>query len=199
MVALGLVHPDKLLKNSTGRAGDVLILTKPIGVGVYSAALKQERLDAAGYEALIASTTQLNSVGAELARVPGVHAMTDVTGFGLLGHALEMARGASLSAEVFADAVPLHPGVEALARAGVRTGAAVRNWSSYRDLVHLTAGFADWRCDLLCDPQTSGGLLIAAAPDAAEGILATLVQRGFTSAAIVGRLAAGPAGIVVSD
>jgi selenide,water dikinase len=197
LVALGLVHPDKLLKNSSGRAGDVLILTKPLGVGVYSAALKQDRLDAAGYEAMIASTTQLNSVGAELAHMAGVHAMTDVTGFGLLGHALEMARGASLSAEIDADAVPLHPGVEALARAGVRTGAAVRNWASYGEAVRLAAKSSEWLRDLLCDPQTSGGLLIAAAPDVAEEILGRLAQRGFSSAAIVGRLVTGAPNIVV--
>ncbi|MBS0409277.1 MAG: selenide, water dikinase SelD [Proteobacteria bacterium] len=191
LVALGLVHPDRLLKNSGGRAGDVLILTKPLGVGVYSAALKQDRLDAEGYAALIASTTQLNTVGKDLAGMAGVHSVTDVTGFGLAGHALEMARGAGLTAVIEAGAAPLHPGVEALARAGVRTGAAVRNWASYGEAVNLPPGFEDWRRDLLCDPQTSGGLLIAAAPEAAEAVLSLARAQGFGRAAIVGRLAEG--------
>jgi selenide,water dikinase len=197
LVALGLVHPDRLLKNSGGRAGDVLILTKPLGVGVYSAALKQERLDEAGYRALIASTTQLNTLGKDLAAIDGVHAVTDVTGFGLLGHGLEMARGAGLTAEIAMDAVPLHSGVEALARDGVRTGAAIRNWESYGAAVRLPDGFDDWRRDLLCDPQTSGGLLIAAAPRAADVLLARARDQGFEHAAVVGRLTDGPAEIQV--
>jgi selenide,water dikinase len=198
LVALGLVHPDHLLKNSGGKAGDVLILTKPLGVGVYSAALKKDQLGAEGYQALIASTTQLNTIGRDLAGLKGVHAVTDVTGFGLLGHALEMARGAGLTAEISAGALPLHPGVEALARVGVRTGAAVRNWASYGDAVVLPGAFPEWRRDLLCDPQTSGGLLIAAAPDAADRILAMARDQGFGASARVGRLAKGPPSIRVT-
>ena len=197
LVALGLVHPDKLLTNRSGRAGDKLILTKALGVGVYSAALKQDRLDADGYRALIASTTKLHMVGKDVGQVAGVHALTDVTGFGLLGHALEMARGAGLSAHINAGAVPLLPGVEALARAGVRTGAAVRNWDSYGDAVILPAGFDSWRRDLLCDPQTSGGLLISAAPEATQEVLTMVRDAGFAGSSIVGELATGSPGIVV--
>ncbi len=192
LVALGLVHPDKLLKNCGARAGDSLILTKGLGVGILSAAFKQEKLDAHGYEALIASTTQLNAVGAELAGMAGVHALTDVTGFGLLGHALEMCRGAGLSAQIDAEAPVLLPGVEALARDGVRTGASGRNWSSYGGDVSLPDELADWRRDILCDPQTSGGLLIAVAPDRAGEVVDLVRARGFDRAAVVGRLAAGP-------
>ena len=191
LVALGLVHPDRLLTNRTARAGDVLILTKPIGVGVYSAALKQDRLDADGYKAMIASTTRLNTLGKDLGKVEGVHALTDVTGFGLLGHTLEMARGSILAAEIDTSAVPLLPGVEALARDGVRTGASTRNWDSYGDAVSLPSGFPAWRRDLLTDPQTSGGLLIAADPSAADTVLALAHAGGFSASAIVGRLAAG--------
>ncbi|HEX5775704.1 MAG TPA: selenide, water dikinase SelD [Caulobacteraceae bacterium] len=191
LVALGLVHPDRLLTNRTARAGDVLILTKPIGVGVYSAALKQDRLDADGYKAMIASTTRLNTLGKDLGKVEGVHALTDVTGFGLLGHTLEMARGSILAAEIDTSAVPLLPGVEALARDGVRTGASTRNWDSYGDAVSLPSGFPAWRRDLLTDPQTSGGLLIAADPSAAGIVLALAHAGGFSASAIVGRLAAG--------
>jgi selenide,water dikinase len=196
LVALGLVHPDKVLTNRTGRAGDVLILTKPLGVGVLSAAFKQERLDAAGYAALIASTTQLNAVGAELGGLDGVHAVTDVTGFGLLGHALEICRGAGLSAEISAEP-PLLAGVEQLARAGVRTGASTRNWASSGQDVSLPDSLPEWRRDLLTDPQTSGGLLIAVEAGEADAILALVRGRGFGHAAVVGRLSAGPAEIRV--
>jgi selenide,water dikinase len=198
LVALGLVHPDKLLTNRTGQPGDVLILTKPLGVGIYSAALKQNRLDAAGYEAMIASTTKLNTFGKDLAQTLGVHALTDVTGFGLLGHALEMARGANLTAQI-TSAPPLLPGVEALARDGLRTGASTRNWASYGDAVTLPAQFPDWRRDLLTDPQTSGGLLIAADPAHADAILASARAAGFPDAAIVGRLVEGPGQALVRE
>ncbi|WP_296596251.1 selenide, water dikinase SelD [Phenylobacterium sp.] len=194
LVALGLVHPDKVLTNRTAQPGDVLVLTKGLGVGVLSNAFKQERLDAAGYAALIESTTQLNTLGRELPDLAGVHAVTDVTGFGLIGHALEMARGAGLAAELAADAPVLLPGVEDLVRAGVRTGASTRNWASYGALVD-DAGIEPWRRDLLTDPQTSGGLLIAVAPDAADDLLALAHARGFGRSSIVGRLVDGAPGV----
>ena len=197
LVALGLVHPDRLLKNSTAKAGDVLILTKALGVGVLSAAFKQDRLGAGGYDALIASTTQLNVLGSELPDVAGVHAVTDVTGFGLLGHTLEMCRGAGLTAHIDPDP-PLLLGVEALARAGVRTGAAARNWDSYCEAVSLDPALEPWRRDLLCDPQTSGGLLIAVAPTVADTVLALARRRGFSAAARVGRLTSGALRVVVA-
>ena len=198
LVALGLVHPDRVLTNRGGRAGDVLILTKGLGVGVLSAAFKQEKLDAEGYAALIASTTQLNTLGAKLGAVDGVHAVTDVTGFGLLGHALEMSRGAGLRVEIDAAAPVLLEEVEALARGGVRTGASTRNWASYGDQVELPVGLEDWRRDLLTDPQTSGGLLIATAPEAADGLLALARAEGFDKVRIVGRLTVGSAGVRVT-
>lgn len=190
LVALGLVHPDRILTNRGGRAGDVLILTKALGVGVLSAAFKQEKLPPGGYDALIGSTTQLNVIGRDLPGVPGVHAVTDVTGFGLLGHALEMARGAGLTAELAADAPALLPTVEALVRSGVRTGASTRNWDSYGHDIALPPGLEPWRRDLLTDPQTSGGLLIACAPEAADAVLATARAQGFGYARAVGRLTA---------
>ena len=190
-MALGLVHPDQVLTNRGARAGDVLILTKALGVGVLSAAFKQERLGADGYAALIASTTRLNTLGARLAGRAGVHAVTDVTGFGLLGHGLEMARGAGLTVELTA-APPLLDGVEALATGGVRTGASGRNWASYGEGVDLPAGLDDWRRDLLTDPQTSGGLLIAVSADQAEAVLALAQGEGFARAAVVGRVLDGP-------
>ena len=198
LVAIGLVHPDRVLTNRAGRPGDVLILTKALGVGVLSAAFKQERLDADDYEALIASTTQLNAVGPDLAALDGVHAMTDVTGFGLLGHALEMARGAGLTAELFADGPAVLPGVEALAKAGVRTGASGRNWASYGASVLGADALPDWKRDILCDPQTSGGLLIAIDPAQVDVALDLLRRRGFTRSAVVGRLTPGPDRIAIT-
>jgi selenide,water dikinase len=189
LVALGLVRLEHLRKNSAARAGNILILTKALGVGVLSAALKQERLPSGGYETLVASTTQLNSIGPDLAGMPQVRAITDVTGFGLLGHALEMARGAGLTVEIDPDP-PMLAGVEALARAGVRTGAAGRNWDSYGQAVRLPADFPDWRRDILCDPQTSGGLLVAVEEPHAGVVLDLARRRGF-AAAQIGRLRPG--------
>lgn len=197
LVALGLVHPDRVRTNRGARPGDVLILTKALGVGVMSAAYKQGRLDTEGYAALIASTTRLNRIGAELAEVEAVHALTDVTGFGLLGHALEMARGSGLGVEIDAGRVPLLPGVEALVRDGVRTGASTRNWASYGEGVDLPADLPDWQRDLLTDPQTSGGLLVSVAADQAEAVLAQVRAAGFEAAAVVGRVVEG-AGVRVA-
>jgi len=198
LVALGLVHPDRLARNSTARAGDVLILTKALGVGVLSAAFKHERLDAGGYETLIEWATRLNTVGPELAALPAVHAMTDVTGFGLLGHTLEMCRGARVAAEIAASRAPLLAGVEALARAGVRTGAAARNLESHGAAVAFAADVPGWRRDVLTDPQTSGGLLLAVDPDRAAEVLALVRDRGFSGAAVVGRFVAGEPMVHVS-
>ncbi|MGV9006412.1 MAG: selenide, water dikinase SelD [Brevundimonas sp.] len=193
LVALGLVHPDQVLTNRGARAGDVLILTKGLGVGILSAAFKQEKLAEAGYAALIGSTTRLNTPGTKLAGMAGVHAVTDVTGFGLLGHGLEMARGSNLTVEIEAAAAPLLDGVETLARDGMRTGASGRNWASYGEGVVLPDGFEDWRRDLLTDPQTSGGLLIAVAADQAGAVLDMVRGDGFDRAAVVGRVVEGPA------
>ncbi len=199
LAALGLVHPDKVLTNKSAKAGDALILTKALGVGVLSAAFKQERLSAEGYAALIASTTQLNTLGAQLADFAGVSAVTDVTGFGLIGHALEMSRGAGRGIEIDADAPAVLPESAALAQAGVRTGASSRNWASYGDAVRLPDGLPDWRRDLMTDPQTSGGLLIAVAADRAQALLGLAHDRGFGASRIVGRVTEGPAGIVVRE
>ena len=199
LVALGLVHPDRVMTNRKAQAGDILLLTKGLGVGVLSAAFKQQRLDGAGYEALISSTTQLNRIGAELGGFGGVHSVTDVTGFGLLGHALEMCRRAGLGSEIRAEAPVLLPGVAALSQAGVRTGASGRNWASYGGSVQMPDGAADWRRDLLADPQTSGGLLIAVAPEAADTVLRKVTGAGFSAARIIGRMVAGSPTVKVGD
>ena len=195
LVALGLVHPGRILRNSGARAGDMLVLTKGLGVGVFSAALKQGQLDAAGYRAMIGATTRINKVGADLPDMPAVHSCTDVTGFGLLGHALEMARGAGLRARLRLADVPVLEGAAALAEAGFGTGASGRNWDSFSADVTLPAGLPDWRRGLLCDPQTSGGLLIAVAPDGADALLRHVRDAGFEQAAIIGTLETGEPGI----
>ena len=198
LVVMGLVHPDRVRRNADARAGDVLVLGKPLGVGVLSAALKKSALDDAGYARLIDTTTRLNKSGPRLAALPGVHAITDVTGFGLAGHALEMARGAKLRAHVDWSAVPLLAGVDALASQGVVTGASGRNWASYGAEVQLGDGLAPTARDLLCDPQTSGGLLVSCAPDSVEAVLECFREDGFAEAAVIGRMSDGTTGLEVA-
>ena len=186
LVALGLVHPKRVKRNADARPGDVLVLGKPLGVGILSAALKKEQLDAAGYERMIATTTRLNTPGPELAALDGVHALTDVTGFGLAGHALELARGAKLAVEIAWDKVPVLPGVRELARAGCVTGASGRNWGGYGSEVALPAGFAEVERAVLTDPQTSGGLLVSCTPAAVDSVMAVFRRHGFDDAAVIG-------------
>jgi selenide,water dikinase len=184
------------MRNAGARGGDVLILTKPLGVGVLSAALKGGALDAAAHErayaALVTSATKLNAVGADLAALHHVHAITDVTGFGLLGHCLEMCRGSALGARIRFDALPLLEGVADLARNGTRTGASGRNWASYGHEADLAPELAEWQRDLLTDPQTSGGLLVAVAPEGVDSALACIKAAGFDKAAVIGEMCEGP-------
>ncbi len=197
LVALGLVDPRLVKRNAGAQAGDVLVLGKPLGVGVMSAAFKKGALGAEGYARMIATTTRLNTPGPDLARLPGVHAMTDVTGFGLAGHALEMARGAGGEVRLDWGAVPLLEGVRGLAGQGHVTGASGRNWASYGAEVVLPDGFAPEDRALLTDPQTSGGLLVACAPDAVPEVLATFRRQGFEDAAVIGSVAEGAPRLVV--
>jgi selenide,water dikinase len=191
LAVIGTCQPQDVRRNADAMPGDALILTKPIGVGIYSAAIKKDALSGAGYAEMIATTTLLNRVGVQLARNPAVHAITDVTGFGLLGHALEMARGSGLKLAIHAADVPLLSGASALAEGGFITGASKRNWSSYGECVTLPLDFPEWRRHLLTDPQTSGGLLVACAPDQAEAILRMIVDAGCQFARIIGQCAAG--------
>jgi selenide,water dikinase len=190
LVALGLVHPDRVRRNADARPGDVLVLGKPLGVGVMSAALKKGALDAAGYDRMIATTTRLNTPGPALAALAGVHALTDVTGFGLAGHALEMARGARCEVQLDWASVPLMPGVRELAGQGFITGASGRNWTGYGADVVVPASLGEVDRALLTDPQTSGGLLVACEPAAVDAVLAAFRAGGFGDAAVVGRVGA---------
>jgi selenide, water dikinase len=198
LVAIGLVDPKNLKRNAGAMAGDKLILGKPLGVGILSAALKKGRLDDAGYKAMIESTTKLNTPGTRLGKLEGVHALTDVTGFGLLGHLLEIAKGSTLSAKVRWSDVPLLPNVLDLAAEGIVTGASGRNWGGYSDRIQLGSSLGEAQKAVLTDPQTSGGLLAACAPEACEEVLRIFREEGFGDAAVIGECVAGPAEVAVA-
>ena len=197
LVAIGLVDPRNLKRNSGARPGDKLVLGKPIGVGIHSAALKKGRLGDDGYKAMIAATTQLNTPGVRLGRLDHVHALTDVTGFGLLGHLLEIARGSKAGAVVDWSAVPLLPHALDLAREGIVTGASGRNWTGYGNRVKLGEAIGEAEKALLTDPQTSGGLLVACDPSGVDEVLGIFRADGFESAAVIGEVVAGPAEVAV--
>jgi selenide, water dikinase len=190
LVALGIVHPGKVRRNADARAGDRLVLGKPLGVGILSAALKKDAVDASGYARMIETTTQLNTPGPDLAALSGVHAMTDVTGFGLAGHALEIARGAKCSITIDWKQVPLIEGVRDLAAKGLVTGASGRNFTAYGHDIALPAGFADTDQALLTDPQTSGGLLVSCAAERVAEVLEVFRRHGFAAAAEIGEVGA---------
>ena len=197
LVGLGLVHPDQVKRNDRAEAGDVLILSKPIGVGILSAALKKGSLSDDGYRAMIQVTTQLNTPGIKLASMAEVHALTDVTGFGLLGHLLEICRGSGLTAELDYARLPILPLANELAQKGFITGASDRNWLAYGEHVVIPDSMADWQRKLLADPQTSGGLLVACSSAVADQVLALFHQSGFAMTAKIGKLRSGESKVVV--
>jgi len=197
LVALGLVHPDKVKKNSSAKEKDILVLGKPLGIGILSAALKKGRLSAAGYDEMLKWTTKLNTPGQALAELPGVHALTDVTGFGLAGHLLEICRGSKLGAEVKFDSLPVIAEALEWVKQGVATGASERNWKGYGPEVSLPDDFPDWKKKLLSDPQTSGGLLVSCAAGAEEQVLNEFRKEGF-DAKVVGKMISGAPRLMVS-
>jgi selenide, water dikinase len=198
LAVIGICRTQDIRRNSTARPGDAIILTKPLGVGIYSAALKKGVLSPSAYTEMVASTTLLNRIGAELAEDPAVHAITDITGFGLLGHALQMARASQVSLVIRADDLPLLAEAATLAQQGLVTGASGRNWMSYGEAVVLPSGFPDWRRQLLTDPQTSGGLLIGCSPDHANDILQRILASGCTNARRIGHVEAGAPVVLVA-
>jgi selenide,water dikinase len=188
LVAIGLVDPKNVKSNASAQAGDVLILGKPLGIGILSAALKKDLLGPEGYREMIANTTKLNSAGPELAKLSGVHALTDVTGFGLAGHTLELAKGSGCTAHIDWSQVPLLSNVQTLADNGVITGASDRNWASYGDKIGLPADFTIAQRALLTDPQTSGGLLVSCSPDSVQNVLNIFSQHQFLGARVIGQM-----------
>ena len=199
LVVMGLVHPSQLKRNANAKVGDQLILGKPLGVGILSAALKKNALNEEGYKAMIQSTTKLNTAGKDLAKLAGVHAMTDVTGFGLLGHAREMARGAHVKIQINMQALPFLPQVETLAAQGFITGASARNWAGYQQDIILDSNISDVQKALLCDPQTSGGLLVACAADEVTAVMACFHAHGFAAATHIGEIHEGEARVHVKN
>jgi len=197
LVVLGLVHPDKVKRNDRARAGDVLIVGKGLGVGIMSAAMKKGELRDKAYQQMLESATKLNTPGVALAEMAGVHALTDITGFGLLGHLLEICRGSGLSAEIEWSKVPVLRAAGHLVKDGYVTGASERNWASYGQHVTLPTGDDGSARKLLTDPQTSGGLLVACTPDAAAKVLEIFRAEGFDQAAVVGTLGTGAPAIRV--
>ena len=197
LVVMGLVHPDKIKRNADAQPGDALVLGKPLGVGVLSAALKKDALSAEGYAQMIATTTKLNTPGIEFANLAGVHALTDITGFGLAGHTLELARGAKCSMQIEWARVPLLSGVRELVAQGMVTGASGRNWASYGSDVTLPPGFADVDRALLTDPQTSGGLLVSCSRAVVDEVLGVFRRHGFAQAAVVGSVVDGAGRLIV--
>src|SRR5882724_831826 len=179
LAVIGTCRAEEVRRNADAKPGDAVILTKPLGVGIYSAAIKKAALPPAGYTEMIATTTLLNRVGAKLAKDKSVHAMTDVTGFGLLGHGLEMARGSNATLIVDLKSLPFLKEAATLAQQGCVTGASHRNWTSYGSSVTLPSDCGEWQRHLLTDPQTSGGLLVACAPEKAVEIAQSIVADGY--------------------
>ena len=198
LVVIGLVDPRKLKRNCDAKSGDLLILGKPLGVGVYSAALKKEQLSPADYAQMIATTTRLNTPGKDLGAFDAVHALTDVTGFGLLGHLLEICRGSNVSAKLDFSTIPLLPNALKYASSGFITGASGRNWGAYGASVTLADKLQEYERDLMTDPQTSGGLLVTCSPEAAPFVLEVFSKHDFQSAKVIGALDAGSPHIYVS-
>jgi selenide,water dikinase len=195
LVALGLVHPRKVKRNSSAKEQDILILGKPLGIGILSAVLKKGQLSARGYDEMLKWTTKLNTPGQALGELAGVHALTDVTGFGLAGHLLEVCRGSKLGAEVKFDSLPVIPEALEWVKQGVATGASDRNWKGYGNEVSISG--EEWKKKLISDPQTSGGLLVACSPDVEQQVLAEFRNQGF-DAKVIGRMTAGPARLGVT-
>jgi selenide,water dikinase len=188
LAVTGTVHPDRIVTNARGRAGDVLVLTKPLGVGAIVTAAKRGAAGPALVAAAVTVMVELNARASEAALAAGVHAMTDVTGFGLLGHLHNVARESGLAAEVDASAVPAIDGVEALLRdAGAVSGGSARNAEWAATFATIDPGVDGWRARLITDATTSGGLLAAVPAEAADAI---------PGGTVVGRLVAGAPGTI---
>ena len=198
LAVVGLVHPDRIKRNCEAQNGDKLILGKALGVGILGAAMNKDELDPEGYRQMVETATKLNAVGAELSKLPGVHALTDVTGFGLIGHLLEICRGSNLAATVDWNALPILPAATQYAERGYNTGAAGRNWQSFGQDATLPNGLPEWQKNLLTDPQTSGGLMLSCKPEIADEVLAIFGRNGFADAAAIGDMQEGLSHVTVS-
>lgn len=193
----GVIHPDRILFNNGAKPGDRLILTKPLGTGIVSTALKAGLAGAALVARSVAAMTTLNRKAAELmAETADIHACTDVTGFGFLGHALEMAEGSGVGMRIDASSVPFFPEIWSFVKEGIIPGGLIRNRKFREKQIDVGSGCPNWLIDIFFDPQTAGGLLIALAPDAAKSLLCRMHEAGIDEAAIVGEVAPAPKGII---
>ena len=188
LAVVGMVHPKKIKTNAGSRPGDRIIITKPLGIGVLASAFRINHLPQEHYRLFVDAITEINTAGAWLGELPEVHGLTDITGFGLGGHLVEMAEGARVRMHIDSDSVPLYEGAQALAHEGIFPGGAYRNMDAYDG--KLSFG-DDWNIDrqlIFTDPQTNGGLLVTVAPEAADDLLQRLVEHGCRDAAIIGEV-----------
>lgn len=193
----GTIHPAKVVLNTGARVGDRLILTKPLGTGIISTALKNKKADEKTVNKVIKSMATLNRQASELMQEAGVHACTDVTGFGLLGHASEMIEGTGVGMVIHSAAVPFFPEAKGLAEMGMIPGGLNRNRDFRLNMVNIAKEVPDYRADILFDPQTSGGLLISVNEPKASRLLARMHQAGIEEAAIIGEVTAEPKGKII--
>jgi selenide,water dikinase len=197
LVVIGLVDPARVKRIAAARPGDRLILGKQLGIGIYSTALKRGDFSATDYQAMIASATQLNTPGPMLACLDGVHAVTDVAGFGLLGHLIGVCRRGGVGARVKFAALPLLAQALAFAEGGYVGGASRRNWGSFGEDVTLAEGIGGKERAVLTDPQTSGGLLVSCSPDTVTEVLSIFLQQGFSHVSVIGEVVEGTPSIEV--
>ena len=197
LAVIGFVDIANIKRNIGAKPGDVLILGKGLGTGFLANAVKSGTISDAGYEEMIANTTRLNDIGFDLGTKIEVHAMTDVTGFGLLGHLSEVCQGSGVGAKLYLDNIPMLPAGRELAESGINTGAANRNREDFNGGVDLPENLPQWCDNMLYDPQTAGPLLVACAPSAANDILALFHRKGYSAAAVIGECKAGSPVITV--
>ena len=198
LAVVGLVHPDRIKRNCEANAGDDLVLGKALGVGILGAAMNKDELDSEGYRQMVDTATKLNAVGAELAKLQGVHALTDVTGFGLVGHLFEICQGSNVTAKVDWNELPILPAATDYAERGYNTGAAGRNWQSFGQNVTLPDSLSDWQKNILADPQTSGGLMLSCAPERTNDVLELFRENGFADVTVIGKMGDGAPHVTVT-
>lgn len=199
LAVIGICDKNQIRINASANVGDKLVLMKGIGVGVYSHAFKTGKLSNEAYQEMITSMTLLNKIGTELGNNEDVHALTDVTGFGILGHSLEMAQGSNVEIVIDYSKIPFLKQAEALAKDGCFTGASRRNWDSYGNHIALPKDFPDYKRLLLTDPQTSGGLLVSISPQKAQSLVAYAKSQGYPLSTIIGEVRTGSRQVVIEE
>jgi selenide,water dikinase len=193
----GVIHPERVILNTGAKAGDRLVLTKALGTGIINTALKGGLADEAAISKAIECMATLNKKAAELMAEVEVHACTDVTGFGLLGHACEMIEGTDVGMVVYSSSVPLLPETESYAQMGLIPGGTIRNRDYRLHMIEMVAGISDVQLLILFDAQTSGGLLISLPESEAEALVEKMHKQGIPDAAIIGEIVDEPKGKII--